>query len=152
MPKPFDRFWAKVQKDQTDCWLFTGHCNPSGHGRFWFERKLWQAHRFSYSHYRGPIPEGLQVLHTCDVPNCVNPDHLWLGTNYDNIQDKVSKGRCQDMKGEAHPRAKLSESDVHSIRKKYAAGGITQKSLSEKYGVTRGMIGYIVRGDHWSHV
>lgn len=145
------RFWDKVRKTRKGCWLFNGATNHSGHGRFWDGTRLVQAHRFSYSIANGNIPEGLQVLHTCDVPNCVNPDHLWLGTNYDNVQDKVSKGRQQKLKGSQHGRAKLNEADIFAIRERYAEGDGSYRSLGREYGISHTMIRYIVKGDNWSH-
>lgn len=90
-----DRFWARVQKSSDGCWLFTGAvCNRAGHLHIAREdgsRAL--AHRFSYELHFGPIPAGQVVMHRCDVPRCVNPDHLTLGTQRDNIHDAIAKGR-----------------------------------------------------------
>ena len=92
-----DRFWARVQKspDADGCWLFAGAvCNQAGHlhiSRDDGSRAL--AHRYSYELHHGPIPAGLVVMHTCDVPRCVNPAHLTLGTQRDNIRDAIDKGR-----------------------------------------------------------
>lgn len=88
-----DRFWEKVQK--TDgCWLWLGAKNRKGYGDFYVSRASHQqAHRFSWEHHRGPIPNGKQVCHSCDEPSCVNPDHLWLGTTQENTADMLRKGR-----------------------------------------------------------
>jgi hypothetical protein len=95
---PVARFFAKVQI--TDhCWLWTGACHQiGGYGFFSAGDKQVLAHRFSYEHHRGPIPDGLHVCHSCDVPPCVNPQHLWLGTRSDNMQDAAQKGRLYGMK------------------------------------------------------
>jgi hypothetical protein len=83
------RFWSLVNKSETGCWLWTAARSKSGYGSFAGRR----AHRVAHEFALGPIPPGLHVLHTCDVPACVRPDHLWLGTHADNMADKVAKGR-----------------------------------------------------------
>lgn len=85
-------FWKKVEKTET-CWLWTAALNNSGYGAFAFEGSRWLAHRFSYFIHKGPIPTGMYVLHRCDSPRCVNPDHLWIGTQADNMRDCAEKGR-----------------------------------------------------------
>ncbi len=93
---PFEvRFWHKVNKTET-CWLWTGHTNYSGYGLFRRSRGSQEvrAHRVSWDLHYGQVPEGLLVLHKCDVRNCVNPDHLFLGTQPDNVRDCEVKGRA----------------------------------------------------------
>jgi len=75
------------------CWKWKANTNSDGYGTFWFNKKMTKAHRVSWEIHKGPIPVGKQVLHTCDNPPCVNPEHLFLGTNTDNVQDKVFKYR-----------------------------------------------------------
>jgi len=87
-----DRFFQKVNKTDK-CWLWTGALNSRGYGCFSIDRKSKLAHRYSYEIYKGEIPKGMYVCHACDVPNCVNPDHLWLGTASDNIKDMFKKDR-----------------------------------------------------------
>lgn len=89
-----DRFGAKVNVTET-CWLWTGATNNWGYGSFWNGSRNVAAHRWSYEKFVGPIPDGSFVLHSCDVPNCVNPMHLFLGDHLDNMADMVAKGREQ---------------------------------------------------------
>lgn len=87
------RFWSKVEKTAT-CWLYKGHRLPSGYGQFQVQIRCCEyAHRMAYCFTKGSIPKRLHVLHTCDVRNCVNPKHLWLGTHQENMADMVAKGR-----------------------------------------------------------
>ena len=92
-----DRFWSKVEKSDS-CWLWTGSTSKK-YGQITVDGKRIRAHRFSYTLQRGPIPSGLFVCHTCDVPHCVNPDHLFLGTNRDNLRDMTKKNRGRWQKG-----------------------------------------------------
>ena len=86
------RFWRKIQKT-TGCWLWTAAKNKKGYGIFGLGKQTDKAHRIAWRLIVGPIPAGLFVLHKCDVPNCVNPAHLFLGTNLDNVKDMIAKGR-----------------------------------------------------------
>lgn len=89
------------------------------------------------------------VCHRCDNPPCINPDHLFLGTNYDNVADKLKKGRHRTIRGSDRTDAKLTEADVLEIR---AASGISQQKLAEKYGVHQVLISKIKKGERWGHV
>src|SRR5882672_10379584 len=86
-------FWRKVDKRPFGCWVWTAWKNSKGYGNFNIGERKWKAHRLSYTFFYGPIPDGLLVLHRCDNPSCVNPDHLFLGTARDNFQDAISKKR-----------------------------------------------------------
>lgn len=145
------RFWSKVNKTET-CWLWQGARFPKRwrllpYGRFCMGR----AHRYSWEIHNGSIPEGMDVLHTCDTPFCVNPDHLFLGTHAENMKDKAIKGRCNAPVGDKCPARKLSSKDVTEIRTgKYA--GLNQTAIAATLGVTQGAISRIVRGKQWRTV
>lgn len=150
-----ERFWPKVQKTET-CWLWTASANEQGYGRMTVNGKGVAAHRYSYELAYGPIPDGLNVLHRCDRPACVRPDHLFVGTQADNVVDMVTKGRQRCPKGEEHywrkhpeffllkgqnnPHAKLTDEQVLEIRRRYAEGGVTQVQLGKEYGVRQTLI------------
>jgi hypothetical protein len=110
------------------------------------------AHRVSWTLHNGAIPNGLHVLHHCDNPQCVNPAHLWLGTNADNMRDMIRKGRGNVAGGEDHGSAKLTEKQVIEIRERYAAGNITQHELGNEYGISKQTIGEIIRREIWKHI
>lgn len=142
------RFMARVHKTET-CWLWTGATGGNGYGRFTVGgRRTAQAHAVAYEWFVGPIG-GLHVLHRCDVPACVNPSHLFLGSQAENMADMVAKGRS--ARGERGGRAKLTATDIPAIRAAYAAGSSTVV-LSNRYGVSAGAITEIVRGRNWRHV
>ena len=111
------------------------------------------VHRMVYERERGTIQNGLHVLHVCDVPSCVNPAHMFLGTQQDNNNDKLSKGRAKggSMKGVSHPSVKLSDDDVRSIREEYKQG-LTQVALAKKYGIGQAQVSSIVRREYWKHI
>jgi len=109
------------------------------------------AHRFSWEYFNGPIPVGLQVLHKCDNPLCINPNHLFLGTNDDNVKDKVSKNR--QTKGSKNGCPSLTEEDVENmITKIYTSEFSSIKQISQIYKVDRSIISNILLGKAWTHV
>lgn len=142
------RFWSKVQKTN-NCWIWlTG--KRKGYGVFCANYKTLFAHRFSWELYFGAIPKDLHVLHKCDNRACVNPDHLFLGTQKDNINDMVEKNR--QAKGENHGESKLTEKQVLKIRELYSRDDISQRKLAKKFKITQTMIGYIVNKQSWKHL
>lgn len=143
-----DRIRSKIKVNDAGCWEWTAFRTEQGYGRIQLDRKFKGAHRVSYREFCGPIPDGLHVLHRCDNPSCVNPDHLFLGTNDDNVADKVKKGRQRRHHGEANPHSRLTAADVLAIR----ASTERRKDLAEKYGVTPTCIYDVRVGKSWGHL
>lgn len=159
------RFWAKVRKTDT-CWLWTASTRDKGYGAFSYrvDGKQIQdrAHRYSWVLRHGAIPDGLWVLHRCDVPACVNPAHLFLGTSDDNISDMIKKGRhvkggthagvnAKYVKGTAHPNARLTPDDVRAIREQRAAGA-SFGVLAKSWGLSIGYVFRLVNRKVWRDV
>lgn len=109
------------------------------------------AHRWAWEDEHGPIPKGLCVLHRCDVPACVRPDHLFLGTQVENIADMFAKGRQQRSRGERCGNSKLARIQVREILRRRAAGE-TQSELARHFGTCQANISLIVRRLTWAHV
>ena len=146
-----DRFWSKVDKTDT-CWNWTGAKNLTGYGRFWLNGQK-SAHRVALQLEGIDIPSGMCVLHKCDNRACVNPAHLFIGTQQDNIADMHQKGRYVNKgqpKGEVHTQAKLCDLDVWLIRELLPTQ--TQAAIAEWFGVSFGTISKIKIGTRWGHV
>ena len=154
------RFWAKVNKTDS-CWLWTASKTTVGYGMigigFGFNRLI-GAHRASWILHKGPIPDGLCVLHNCpggDTPSCVNPNHLWLGTKMDNFHDLMRKGRLvigRRYHGEQHLKHKLTSDQVKEIRQRHNLGGVTAYALGREFRVTGENILAIVKRQIWKHI
>lgn len=182
---PIDRFWAKVNKNGpmcealgTKCWIWTGwKFAETGYGGFDIQFKKNLAHRYSYEISIGEIPEGLNVCHKCDNPPCIRPDHFFLGTDTDNMQDATRKGRLPKgdqhylrlhpekilrgdqngarkhpekmSRGEKNGSAKLTWNQVREIRKDYATKQYSQRELGKLFKVDHSIIGGIVNLKSW---
>lgn len=175
------RFWCRVQKSD-GCWLWTGKPDKDGYGhlRGWHGRQI-GAHRFSFELHNGEINDsGLMVCHTCDNPPCVRPDHLFLGTCFDNIQDCIRKGRnaCGDrnasrlyperrprgdkhhwqtkpetrMVGRRNGRAKLTDAAVREIRRLWLTGRYAKTELGRMFDVTDVVIFNVINLRSWKHI
>jgi HNH endonuclease/Helix-turn-helix domain of resolvase len=153
------RFWAKVRKSD-GCWEWTGAHRPNGYGSIQINDEAHSTHRVSWELTHGLIPHGLCVLHRCDNPACVRPDHLFLGTHQDNTIDALQKERRggdrhwlrknpKAVAGERNPAAKLTPTQVAEIRQRHAQGGITQRTLAREYGVSKSTVSYVVTGHTW---
>ena len=148
-----EKFESKFIVAHNDCWNWCGCLDSQGYGAFRYTTKTVKAHRFSYELYVGQIPKGLGVLHKCNNCKCVNPNHLYAGTQYDNVQDAIEAGTfvVYGGRGENHPQAKLNNDDVICI-KKMLQDGIKQWLIAWIYQVTRGKISCIYTGKSWSHI
>ncbi len=153
---PIDvRLWRRVNKNgpivpymDTACWVWTGHVVKDGYGHIKRGKTMVLTHRLSWELTNGEIPHGLLVLHKCDNPACVNPLHLFLGTDADNARDRDSKGRLGNRKGSVNGNAKLAESDVISIR----SCSKPTKAIAEEYRVSVPLIQKIKNRSIWRHV
>ena len=146
------RFWSKVDKSG-DCWLWTAALYASGYGAFRIGgRRTRLAHRLSYSMTQGAIPDGLCVLHRCDVRACVNPAHLRAGTKQDNTDDMMERGRHVTPRGERVSTAKLTAERVREMRGIYATGGIALRPLARMFGISKSATRAVVTRSHWRHV
>lgn len=147
------KFWSKVNKTN-DCWLWIGCLKDGRYGSFYFRKKGERAHRVAWILTYGDIPEELCVLHKCDNTLCVNPEHLFLGTQLDNIKDRDSKGRCNPgdsfKKGSLHKMAKLKEENILEIRKLYKQ--FSQQKIAEQFGVSIMTINRILLRKTWTHI
>lgn len=154
-PKPLkDRLLGMTVVDQlSGCWLFHGWRLPNGYGHIGAvgpERKTTLAHRAAWIAFKGDIPKGMCVLHTCDVRNCVNPEHLFLGTLKDNTADMLAKGRqfTGNHRGERNSQAKLTEAMVRELR----TSNQSAYSLAKKWGVAPITAQQARRGHSWKHI
>ena len=164
-----DAFWARVEKwpgrgPKGDCWEWTGFVDPSpksGYGIVVCDGKVQRAHRVAWQITRGPIPIGLQVLHSCDHRPCVNPAHLFLGTNLDNVQDKVRKGRhprgleaamySNPRRGSDNWHSRFSDEQILAMRAMYAAGAKCVE-VARKFEVKGHICNMILHGRRWAHL
>lgn len=149
-----ERFWSKVDRTG-DCWTWTGTRKEGGYGQFHYGGKTTKAHRVAWILTSGAIPDGMCVLHHCDNPPCVRPEHLFLGTLSDNMQDCAAKGRCALQRdfprtGLDNPRGKLTDFDVAVIRALRPLRD--SRELAPIFGVTDSHIRLLWRGAQRAHV
>lgn len=153
--KPSDtlRFWAKV-KDSGPCWIWTGARDTRGYGNFMVivdgRKRYFKAHRIAFELVKGEIPEGMYVMHSCDNPSCVNPEHLSAGTAHDNHVDMMTRQR--GTLGTKNAMAKLDDAAVREMRALHAAGGVTERALALRFGMSFQNVNRIIRREQWAHV
>ena len=155
------RLYAHMHVAESGCWEWTGATVNGGYGVMGIGRRgegNVRVHRLAWEIWRGPIPDGMWVLHRCDNPPCFRPDHLFLGSHADNMADMTAKRRHRTQvrpesiaRGERHGSAKLSEEEVRAIRALHAEGR-TAAAIADQYGLSASTIGAIVRREGWSHV
>lgn len=147
-----ERFWSKVDKSGS-CWIWMGLIDENGYGRFMTrdasgKRHRSLAHRVSFALLTGIDPAGRVLRHSCDTPLCVNPHHLLLGTQADNMADMVRRGR--QARGTAHGHARLDAAAVAAIRK-LAADDLSHREIAERFLVSRPLVSMIVARKRWAH-
>lgn len=177
--KRFQKY-VLITKD-SECWIWTGYRDKDGYGGSCLDGKGQRANRVSYQIYKGGTPKDLFVLYKCDNPTCVNPDHLFLGTVFENIEDMVNKGRQAKgnkhgsvthpekvprmigdrngsrtkpemlPRGSKHPFAKVNEYKIKEMRRMYK-NGAKQSTICTKYGLSPSVVCNIVNGKTWTHV
>lgn len=152
-----ENFLLRVEKTET-CWLWNRHVNKrpgAGYGHTSIVEngrvRGISAHRLAYILFVGPIPSGMQVLHSCDVRHCVRPDHLFIGTQKDNMADMIRKGREVRLRGTQFPQSKLTEEGVLNIRSEYKKG-LTMRDLARMYKVSQHTIMCLLQGKTWKHI
>ena len=144
------RFWEKVnRRGPDDCWEWQACRTQDGYGMFRIDGSTCRAHRVAFVIVNGDAK--LQVLHHCDNPPCCNPNHLYAGTNDNNVRDRDKKGRAADHRGEKHGRAKLTEDNVHEIRRLRENGWLLRE-IAEEYGIHLSQVFRICNGKHWKHI
>ena len=151
-PVTADEFWARVQRGP-GCWEWlAGKCKGYGRVKFRINGSLEVlAPRVSWFLTHGIIPDDRFVLHECDNPGCVRPEHLYLGTHADNMRDKAERGRAaSSRRGMGHPNARLSDEQAVEIRRRWVADGIRQKDLAAQYGVSQSTIWNVIHGERYA--
>jgi hypothetical protein len=136
--------WS-IPEPNSGCWLWLGHVDRNGYGLIVVDWKRVYAHRLSFSLHKGPIPDGAGVLHHCDMPPCINPEHLYAGTPADNARDRVIRKRT--CAGSKNAMSKLNERSVIKIRN----GGRTDEEFADEYGVSENTIKRAREGFTWRH-
>lgn len=154
-----DRLYGNAKKNEhSGCWEWKGSTNRGGYGRIIVgsrkdgTRRNELAHRLSYMLNNGVIPEGMEVCHKCDNRSCINPDHLFLGTRQDNIDDRERKGRNIVFTGEEQQNAKLTKKAVKDARWERAYKGTSFQKLADKYGVSKKTMMNAINGITWKCV
>lgn len=150
-PNREQQFWDNVHKTDT-CWLWKKARTKDDYGLMSFAGKQYKAHRLSWLLAHGAIPAGLHVLHRCDTPNCVRPEHLFLGTHRDNMADRAIKGRANLPRGEAHGSSRLTAAQVLAIRERRKNAGASFYELGRAFSISAQHALNICHGRVWKHL
>ena len=145
--KPYEqRVREKIRFDPNGCWIWTAATDACGYGYLLYYGRPARAHRVTYTLFRGTIPVGFNVCHTCDTPACVNPDHLFLGTQRDNMRDAAQKRRWPDRSGENNVKCRISDHDVREARTAFAQGGVSKAALARRFSISASQMAAILNG------
>lgn len=145
-----ERFESKFEVVDSGCWEWRGSRNKSGRGNFSLKGLRLYASHVAWMLYKlEGVPSGKFVLHTCDNPPCVNPEHLYLGTQSDNMQDVWDRNRRPRQRGSKSPSAKLSETQVRELREERSRRGTSTPKLAKKYGISKSQAWNIVSESQW---
>jgi len=148
-PAELDRLLAQLDTSG-ECWLWTGACDQDGYGRMSYRGRNEKIHRIIWMAHEGPIPKGKVVRHDCDQPNCGWREHLRLGTQRENLQDRYNRGRYYAADGRATcGTPKLTPEQVQEIRARYVPRKVSTYQLAKEYGVDQTTIYQIVSGEKW---
>ncbi len=150
LPSLEDRFWSHVDKTG-DCWIWVAFRTPFGYGAVQVSGKKVHAHRVAYELTHGAIPVGMCVMHKCDNPPCVRPEHLCLGTASENTKDMYNKGRDRAARGEHSGAAKLTDQAVKDIRRR-SSSGERKCDLAVEFGVSKATVTLVTQRRAWAHV
>lgn len=147
-------FWKNVDRSegQNACWIWKKGKDARGYGILRFRGRAYKAHRLAWILTHGEIDDDLFVCHHCDNPPCVNPGHMFIGTQSDNMRDMVSKGRHNPPRGSTNPLSKLTEKQVFTIRWLYSENDLSQDRIAQMYQVSQVLISKVVRREIWRHV
>jgi hypothetical protein len=146
-----EKFWLCVDKKEAGCWAWTGLKSVDGYGELSHKCLTYRAHRVSWALHFGEIPNKMSVLHKCDNRECTNPDHLFIGTQLDNMRDCAAKGRISVLMGESNPSAKINQFIAEEIRLIHSSGSTSISKIASMYGIGRTTVRRILNYESWNN-